>query len=432
MKILVSITLSFLMALSAMAQSTVYEEIKKHPEYTASNNVAYPGPKQAQLTPAPKGKQPFYISHYGRHGSRYLTKTRDYEYVVEVLTKAQKENKLSALGKDVLKRALILQQDAENRWGDLTPLGAQQNKDIAARMMKNFPKVFEGNTHVDARSTLVPRCLLSMSNALLQMNSENPELNITLNASPHDLYYMNHQDRHLDKEIKASDAEKIYMEYAYQHQKWDRMLNSLFNDTAYVRKHIDAYDMNYYMFRLAGSIQNTELRNEITLYDIYKPEEIANNWRQSNVWWYLRFGPTTLNGGHQIFTQRNLLRKLIQDADSCITLSENNVQLRFGHDTMVMPLVCLMNINGFKICTTDLESIVEKGWIDFRIFPMACNLQMIFYRSNLSDKDILVKVLFNENEAKLPVKTDMAPYYHWKDVRDHYLKVLDTYIEPKE
>jgi len=25
------------------------------------------------------------------------------------------------------------------------------------------------------------------------------------------------------------------------------------------------------------------------------------------------------------------------------------------------------------------------------------------------------------------VKTDVAPYYHWKDVRDFYLKMLDRY-----
>ena len=34
--------------------------------------------------------------------------------------------------------------------------------------------------------------------------------------------------------------------------------------------------------------------------------------------------------------------------------------------------------------------------------------------------DVLVKVLLNEKETKLPVKTDVAPYYHWKDVESYY------------
>ena len=38
-----------------------------------------------------------------------------------------------------------------------------------------------------------------------------------------------------------------------------------------------------------------------------------------------------------------------------------------------------------------------------------------------------MKVLLNEDEATLPVGTDQAPYYHWKDVRSYYMKQLDDY-----
>ena len=58
---------------------------------------------------------------------------------------------------------------------------------------------------------------------------------------------------------------------------------------------------------------------------------------------------------------------------------------------------------------------------------MGGNLQLVFYRSNPQDEDVLVKVLLNENEATLPIKSDEAPYYHWNDVRDYYLKMLDEY-----
>ena len=58
---------------------------------------------------------------------------------------------------------------------------------------------------------------------------------------------------------------------------------------------------------------------------------------------------------------------------------------------------------------------------------MGANIQMVFYRRNQKDQDVLVKLLLNEQEATLPVKTDVAPYYHWKDVRDFYLKMLDRY-----
>jgi len=410
-----------------MAQHSAYEEIKKCPELSASNSVAYPGPLQNRLTPTPKGKKPFYISHYGRHGSRYLTKTKDYQRILEILQEAKKNGKLSLLGEDVMGRVTILASDAHERWGDLTPLGGQQHRDIMHRMIQNFPELFKGNTHVDAKSTLVPRCVLSMTYALQQLFLERPKLNITFDASPHDMDFMNFQDRELIERIRKSDAEKIYMDFVDKHHCWDHVIYSLFNDSAYVNKNIDKYDLNYYLFRLAGSVQNTERRNTITLFDLYTPEELIANWRQNNCWWYIRFSSTSLNGGHQPYTQRHLLRTLIQHADSCIALSDPNVELRFGHDTMILPLVCLMDINGFGLATDELETIIEKGWIDYKIFPMACNIQMIFYRANKEDKDVLVKVLFNENEAKLPIPTDCAPYYHWNDVRLHYLHILDSY-----
>ena len=47
---------------------------------------------------------------------------------------------------------------------------------------------------------------------------------------------------------------------------------------------------------------------------------------------------------------------------------------------------------------------------------MAGNIQLVFYRKPGSD-DVLVKFLLNENETSIPVKTDVAPYYHWADVK---------------
>jgi hypothetical protein len=40
---------------------------------------------------------------------------------------------------------------------------------------------------------------------------------------------------------------------------------------------------------------------------------------------------------------------------------------------------------------------------------------------------VLVKVLLNNREARLPLKTDCAPYYHWNDVKRYYLRKLYRY-----
>ena len=45
----------------------------------------------------------------------------------------------------------------------------------------------------------------------------------------------------------------------------------------------------------------------------------------------------------------------------------------------------------------------------------------VFYTDG---KDILVKVLLNEQESAIPVKTDIWPYYHWNEVKEYYQKRL--------
>ena len=57
---------------------------------------------------------------------------------------------------------------------------------------------------------------------------------------------------------------------------------------------------------------------------------------------------------------------------------------------------------------------------------MACNLQFVFYRKAGSE-DIIFKILDNEDEATLPIKTDIAPYYHWNDFKDYCNKILSKY-----
>jgi hypothetical protein len=70
---------------------------------------------------------------------------------------------------------------------------------------------------------------------------------------------------------------------------------------------------------------------------------------------------------------------------------------------------------------------LEDYWVNYRIYPMACNIQLVFYRPKKGNGDILVKALLNEKEATMPVKTDTYPYYKWQDIRKYYIKKLDDF-----
>jgi hypothetical protein len=287
--------------------------------------------------------------------------------------------------------------------------------------------VFDGDVCIDAKSTVVIRCILSMENALMQLVMMNPRLRIRHDASHHDMYYMNLRDTALKSQRTDSVINEKYKAFARKYDHSQHLMSKLFSDEDYVKKEVDVKQLSADIFTLASNIQSLEARKKVTLYDLYSDKELYDNWKVQNANWYIYYGGYKLNGGTQPYSQRNLLRRIIEEADSCIQLERPGATLRFGHETMVLPLTCLLELDNYGLQTDNLESLEHKGWINYRVFPMGANVQFVFYRKDLQDKDVLVKVLLNENEATLPIKTDDAPYYKWSDVRDYYLKKLDAY-----
>lgn len=412
---------------SVRAQTNAFDLITTNRNFSASNYCIYPDSVQQVMTPAPGGKRPFYISHYGRHGSRYLSNRKGYDVPYRYLCKADSLGLLTEVGRLVMLELADIISDSDGRWGDLTGLGKRQHRDIARRMMERFPEVFADSAYVQARSTVVNRCILSMGSAVQQLLTANPHLQVDMQASMTDMWYMNFQDKQLRDSARSKRAEKVYNQFRRARQKNPRLMSILFTDTALARKVVSEQWLNYYLIKAATIQQNTHMDAKTRLIDLFSYEEIHHYWQLENAWWYVQHGGSLLNGGHQPYTQRNLLRKMIQDADSCLHLPTHGAQLRFGHETVILPLTCLLGINGFDYQTADLGSLEGQGWWACLVFPMASNIQFVFYRNGPDDTDVLLKVLLNENEATLPLPTDVAPYYHWRDFRDYYLRKLDDY-----
>lgn len=90
----------------------------------------------------------------------------------------------------------------------------------------------------------------------------------------------------------------------------------------------------------------------------------------------------------------------------------------------MIPLVALMQIEDCNVAVSN-PSEVYKVWSDFKIVPMAANVQIVFFRNEKGNADdILVKILHNENEVHIPVQTDMFPFYKWSDVESYYRNLL--------
>jgi hypothetical protein len=294
-------------------------------------------------------------------------------------------------------------------------------------MYERFPEVFQDSAYIDARSTGVGRCVLSMEYALMQLTRLNPELKIRHDATHRDIYYLNLQDKEIFNLRKLEKATKPYDDFKLRNSEFGHLMQTLFNDSNYVRQYVNSYDLAEQLMLIAAILQNVELGKTMTLFDIFTMDEIYRIWKIGNAWWYIGWGNSMATEGKMPYLQSNLLRRIIQQADSCIQQPKTNVHLRFGHETVLLPLICLLDINGFGLVTEDFDQLESKGWINYHIFPMGSNLQFIFYRKSPADRDPLFKVLLNENEATLPLSSDLAPYYRWSDFRQYYLRKLDAY-----
>ena len=76
----------------------------------------------------PKGYKPFYISHYGRHGSRYAYARETYTDLLEMLQKAEQEDNITEYGKSLSLRLADFYEKVRYRVGDLTDKGWNQQK----------------------------------------------------------------------------------------------------------------------------------------------------------------------------------------------------------------------------------------------------------------------------------------------------------------
>jgi len=415
----------FLFTFSPSYAQTVRDLIIKKPTYASCNYDTYPDSVPNNLTPSPKGKKPFYISHYGRHGSRYISSRSGYDIPFKMIAHADSVNELTPTGDRVFDEMKLVMNDTEQRWGELTSYGKIQHRAIARRLVERFPEIFCDNAHVSCISTIVPRCIESMGVAMAEMKQVNPKLRITMVASQRNQWYMNHQDRKLRKNYMTPEAQKAYNTYISSRLGNSRLMELIFKNPDIVKEIVDEENFNYYLMKMGLFQQNTHFYKNTYLRDLFETDELYRMWQIDNALWYIQHGACKLNGGKQPTSQRYLLRQLIADADSCINLEKPGAQLRFGHETVLLPLVCLIGINGYDLATDNLDELEEKGWWCSSVFPMGANLQFIFYRSSPSDKDVLLKVLLNEQEAKLPIATDCAPYYHWADFRSYCLGKLE-------
>ncbi len=411
MKTKLLIPIMLLLSVGAGAQTTK-SALLKDLNKTAGAYYAYPGPTQKKLTPAPAGYEPFYISHYGRHGSRYLGENDAYEYAIHVLDSAAQKGSLTPRGQAVLEKLQIAYADAYKRDGDLSKLGARQHREIARRMYERYPSLLDQPLKVDARSSTVGRCMISMFNFCQELQGLNPGLQIHMDASKRDMpFVVGDDDIKLPQAPAAEEYQEQNVKLRQKALRPARLMKTLFTEVP-----SNGEDMMEALYEITQDLQNVPELG-ISLYDLFTKDELFDAWNATNAFW-MRYVGMAPGATPRYLRQVPVRDSIVSIADRVIRSGEPALTLRFSHDSSVVPLAYLMGLKETQGCGTNLANAYKKVSID-KLVPMAANIQLVFYRKEGSD-DILVKFFLNENETTIPVKSDVSPYYHWSDVKRYW------------
>ena len=398
------------MALSAGAQT------QWSPERSGGVYFAYPV-QTPQILQIPDGFEVFYVSHYGRHGSRWLPDQERYDWVWEHFR--DKKN-LTKQGREVRKKLDFIVRNARGNAGQLTLLGAQQHRDIARRMVNRFPQAFSGDdTRILARSSTVPRCRASMLAFCDELQRQVKGLQVNPTTDAADMAWINHESAELKALSKATKRLPLISP--------ERFVSQFFTVPSVVDNPAKLLSEFH---TIASDMQDIPL--DIDLFKYMTREEMeavhdANNERMTIV-----NGLTPLNDGIPARSSIALWENIEREADEIIEERGHGASLRFGHDTALYRLLTLLQL-----------ILPGEGMEDF--LPMAANLQMVFCRpvdstsrytgipeyrntalseyrnsgitESRNPEDILVAFLLNEQPLNLPISSAMDGFFRWQDVK---------------
>ena len=342
----------------------------------------------------PEGFVPFYISHYGRHGSRWLTNDSRYEWVIGHF--ADKQN-LTPLGRSVARRLAKVWRNAKGNGGKLTPLGARQHKAIAGRMLAAYPEVFSGTPFIRSRSSVADRCRKSMA-AFLQALPEG--FMDDCKTEEADMAWIAY-DSPEEKRLTSETTVKAEVTPA-------RFLQALFKDPGKVD---DGLKLMGELFTIATDMQDVELH--IDFQDVFTRAEAEAFYWQNNRRMWICNGSCAANNGIPARSAVSLWQRIEADADQVVRSGVHGADLRFGHDTNLYRLLTLLRLSSERSRPADEVDRMDS------VVPMAANLQMIFMRRQ-GTEGVYVAFLHNERPvyALGCPSVDASPYvYAWDSVK---------------
>lgn len=398
------------------AVGNVGREIGECPEKAGGIYYAYDVSADSMAS-VPEGYRAVYLSHYGRHGSRWPVNQKIYKIAGDFFQEQRVAENITPEGKGVWKMVTLCAGNAHGHLGELTEKGREQHRAIAARMQRRFPDLF-ADGQVVARSSVEPRCIMSMMAFCDKLEETVPGLSISKHATPGDMDFIHHNT----PEARLNTGEDA--PWMWEFSAYRDSVSRCPKTAALLFKEVPETDsLGVFMrslYDVAISVQDIDSL-DADLLSAFDPAELTGLWKASNFMQYASCGrsPESMASGPE--SVKPLLHEIMERADEMISSGEVTADLRFGHDTDLLRLVSLIDADGRGLESENVEEIAEN-WRNFEISPMGANIQLIFFMD--SDGNVVVLPRLNEVPVKISDVPEAFPgYYDW-DVLKNYFNTL--------
>lgn len=374
----------------------------------------YPFEFEEALPKAPAGYKPFFIEHYGRHGSRFAYDNIYYDTFKKALDQAERKAVLTDFGKK-------LKADYDShyplyhlRMGDLTLSGMRQQERLGIEMVGNYPSIFRRpGASVSAVSSDSRRAIMSMSGFCLGLAKAAPSLDIREDQG----------NCHLDATMPRSRRNPFFRDipspkfpFAETEEEFcirktgcfPDVLSRLFTDPDVALEGIGSVKFLKKLYVLVSGMNSLDEADRTDFSGVFTEDEYARLWEVDD---YQRY--------HEYYSYIKkivpVMRSLVDDADAAIADGRRGASLRFGHDHVIMPLLVLLRLNGYS---RQPQSPDEVSAIFANIdCPMAGNIQLVLY-GNRRGGDVLVNIRLNGRNASVDGLAEAAPgFYRWEEYK---------------
>ena len=384
--------------------------IREFPQRAAFNIHSYEF-HPLKDTPAPRGFKPFYISHYGRHGSRSHSSDEPYVLLKDCLEAAAGEGIITQSGDSLLACAkqMILLHDGMD--GRLTPRGAREHEMLARRMYKRYPQVFR-HGEVHAISSDVQRCLVSMAAFTSSLRACKKDLVITWDCGEK---YQRFIASNSGTDIKQKARDIVRGPLTAIPIDTMAVFSRYFKDPARGKELVGAKPKSFIsaIFTLAQFAEAYDI--EENRFSFLPWDAVETAYARHALSFYLGHCNSVPIGDERMPRAKPLVMEVVGKADEAIAGAPVAANLIFGHDLPFLALCSYFGLEGYGYPRLTAEE-AYRSWNGVKLCPFAANLQIVFYKNRKGM--VLVKFLANEEETMIPeLQAFSGPYYKWDDVK---------------